>query len=99
MATSTMITIDSAEQNSESVAHDLTATREKVSDQATNAERAQSMGTAPDKRPLWRRVLITIALLTGVFLVALDVNILGMPTPHVHMVYPEVILPQGQRLT
>ncbi|KAH8755320.1 hypothetical protein F5883DRAFT_368416, partial [Diaporthe sp. PMI_573] len=31
----------------------------------------------------WRRVLITVALLTGVFLVALNVNILATATPKI----------------
>lgn len=75
-----MITSESAGQSS--VADNLTANREKVLVQDISAEHAQSMDIVPDKKPLWRRVLITIALLTGVFLVALDVNILGMSIPY-----------------
>lgn len=41
------------------------------------ASRSLPAETIPAKKPLWRLVLVTVALLTGVFLVALDVNILG----------------------
>lgn len=59
----------------------LSETRGKTSDQAARVDHSQSTDTVPDKNPLWRRILITVALLSGVFLVALDVNILGLSVP------------------
>jgi hypothetical protein len=78
MTDSTTITISPPErQLTSSRADELTENRENPAYQAASAESSQPAGTVPDKKPLWRRVLITVALLTGVFLVALDVNILG----------------------
>jgi len=78
MTDSTTITISPPErQLTSSRADELTENRENPAHQAASAESSQPAGAVPDKKPLWRRVLITVALLTGVFLVALDVNILG----------------------
>lgn len=82
MTDSTTITIGPTERPQMSSGTDgLSESREKTSDQAARVDQFHSADTVPDKTPLWRRVLITVALLSGVFLVALDVNILGPSTP------------------
>lgn len=59
----------------------LPETRKQPPDQAASVEPPHSADTVPDRTPVWRRILITVALLSGVFLVALDVNILGLSIP------------------
>lgn len=84
MEDSTTITIDPAErQQTSSGTDDLSKNREKLSDQANRNNHAQPVDLVPEKKPLWRRVLITVALLSSVFLVALDVNILATATPKI----------------
>lgn len=78
MTNSAITTIGPAEQQQTSSGADgIAKTREKSPDQTLSAPNPRQAGSGSDKRPLWRLILTTVALLTGVFLVALDVNILG----------------------
>lgn len=73
MASTTTMTVEPAERQ-----RVTSATCESPDDkQPASASHSRPADTIPDKKPLWRLVLVTVALLTGVFLVALDVNILG----------------------
>lgn len=75
MASTTTITVAPAERQG------VTSTNSESPDGKKPAGASQSLplpaDTIPAKKPLWRLTLVTVALLTGVFLVALDVNILG----------------------
>lgn len=78
MTNSTTITIGPEERHQTvSGNDDLTKSREKSPVQTTIPNNSLNADHRPDKKPLWRLILTTVALLTGVFLVALDVNILG----------------------
>lgn len=78
MTNSTTITTSPAEQQqSSSGAEVLAESKEKSPDRKLSATDPQHTDNRSEKRPLWRLILTTVALLTGVFLVALDVNILG----------------------
>ncbi|KAL1859472.1 hypothetical protein Daus18300_009617 [Diaporthe australafricana] len=57
---------------------DLTGSTEKGPDHkyASNVELSPIVDNNSSEKPLWRTLLIIVALLTSVFFVALDVNIL-----------------------
>lgn len=78
MTSSTTITIGPAERHQTiSGTDDLTESRQNSPHRTTSPNNSLHADNSSDKKPLWRLVLVTVALLTGVFLVALDVNILG----------------------
>lgn len=78
MTSSSTITIGPAERHQTiSGSDNLTEPRENPPEQTTSPNISLHADSGSDKKPLWRLVLVTVALLTGVFLVALDVNILG----------------------
>lgn len=78
MTNSTTITIGPAEQQQTSSGADgLDESGEKSPIQALSVSNPQQADNSSDRKPLWRLILTTVALLTGVFLVALDGNILG----------------------
>lgn len=82
MTNSTTITIGPAEQQqTTSGADGLAESREKSPDQTFSTPNSHRADSSSDKKPLWRLILTTVALLTGVFLVALDINILGPSLP------------------
>lgn len=83
MTSSTTITIGPAERHQTiSGTDDSTESRQKSPDQTISPNISLHADDRSDKKPLWRLVLVTVALLTGVFLVALDVNILGSSFLH-----------------
>lgn len=85
MANDITIAIVSSEQRQVTFGtNDSTGHREKLADQETSAGLSHYTDdtSLTEKKPLWRFVLMTVALLTGVFFVALDVNILGSSTSH-----------------
>lgn len=78
MAISSTATIDPAGQQQTSAGtDDVTESRQKSTDQTFSGSDPHHADNNSDKKPLWRLILVTVALLTGVFFVALDVNILG----------------------
>lgn len=78
MTNSTTITIGPEERNQTISGTDgLTDSGQKFPEQTTSSNNSLHADNRSNKKPLWRLILTTVALLTGVFLVALDVNILG----------------------
>lgn len=78
MTGSTTITSGPAERHQTiSGTEDSTESRQNSPDRTNSPNNSPHADNRSDKKPLWRLVLVTVALLTGVFLVALDVNILG----------------------
>lgn len=78
MTNSTTLAIGPAQQQQTSSGADgLVGCSEKSPDQTFSTPNHHRADSSPDKKPLWRLILTTVALLTGVFLVALDINILG----------------------
>lgn len=78
MTNSTTITIGPEEQQQTIPGTDeLAQSGHKSPELTTSPNNSLHGANKSDKKPLWRLILTTVALLTGVFLVALDVNILG----------------------
>lgn len=101
MANGTTITIVPSEQRQMTFeTDDSTGYREKSADEATSTDLSHHADiiSITEKKPLWRFALMTAALLTAVFFVALDVNILGSSISHIESL-DEAILPRSGRLT